>query len=369
MNLDLVVQTADPVHVQIERYLRGQIQRAALKPGARLPSSRELARKWDVDYKAVQRALKRMAADGLLERAPRRGTFVRAQTAKATVGILIGPSLLVPEHYFHRALAAALKKETGDRGWRSRLYDDLRNTNAKAVSVIIQQLIDDIRCPAEAGFKGLLWISVPPGRLKDEVLQARLPKVLLDEETIYFDIYDFTRKAVDYLAQRGCRHLFYFRSGALSGGKDTRDLDGFWDGASAHGLKVGQNSIHNLKRTEWAGRTTVESLGRDQMRALLDRWDQAGAWPDGLIVRDDVAMRGIGLALQERGAKIIAKLRIVCCASEEIQHLYAAPVVRYEFPLTEIARQMVALLWKSAAGDPLPPLPIVIRGKLADTCA
>lgn len=47
-----------------------------LKPGARVPSDRSLARRFDVSYMTARRAVNLLVGDGLLERRPRSGTFV-----------------------------------------------------------------------------------------------------------------------------------------------------------------------------------------------------------------------------------------------------------------------------------------------------
>src|SRR5690349_3158165 len=57
--------------------LRAQILEGQLLPGARLPTELELARTWQVSRGTVRQVLSALESEGLLDRAQRRGTFVR----------------------------------------------------------------------------------------------------------------------------------------------------------------------------------------------------------------------------------------------------------------------------------------------------
>lgn len=61
-------------HVQIREYLRRTI--AGLEPHAALPSERALVERFGVARMTVRQAVDALAAEGLLERVPGRGTFV-----------------------------------------------------------------------------------------------------------------------------------------------------------------------------------------------------------------------------------------------------------------------------------------------------
>ena len=93
MNLNLEIKTADPVHIQIEGFLRRKIETGELCDGYRLPPTRELAKRWHVDCTAIQRALTPLVAQGLIERQRGRGTFVGHAARRATIALLFGPSL------------------------------------------------------------------------------------------------------------------------------------------------------------------------------------------------------------------------------------------------------------------------------------
>ncbi|MDD5704748.1 MAG: winged helix-turn-helix domain-containing protein, partial [Kiritimatiellae bacterium] len=89
MTFAVKIETADPVHLQLERFLRKELREGRLAPGQRLPTTVELARIWHVDCTTVQRAITPLVAEGLVERRPRRGTFVTNTAARGKGQIAI----------------------------------------------------------------------------------------------------------------------------------------------------------------------------------------------------------------------------------------------------------------------------------------
>lgn len=65
-----------PLYHQIKEHLRRQIVRGRLRPGARVPSGRELERQYGVSSITIQQALRDLAVDGLVIRRRGKGTFV-----------------------------------------------------------------------------------------------------------------------------------------------------------------------------------------------------------------------------------------------------------------------------------------------------
>lgn len=68
--------TREPPYLQIVTELRQRMASGELPPGARLPSTRELARKWKVAIATAAHALKTLAHEGAVKAVPRVGTVV-----------------------------------------------------------------------------------------------------------------------------------------------------------------------------------------------------------------------------------------------------------------------------------------------------
>jgi GntR family transcriptional regulator/MocR family aminotransferase len=74
--IDVDRDAALPPFLQIARSLAADIQRGRLRPGDRLPGSRRLAESLHVHRNTVLAALAELTAEGWIETAPGRGTFV-----------------------------------------------------------------------------------------------------------------------------------------------------------------------------------------------------------------------------------------------------------------------------------------------------
>src|SRR4030081_3700823 len=70
---------AAPRYLQVKQYILEQISGGGLRAGARVPSENELVRELDVARMTANRALRELAADGVLVRGAGGGTFVAEQ--------------------------------------------------------------------------------------------------------------------------------------------------------------------------------------------------------------------------------------------------------------------------------------------------
>src|SRR5690348_8028031 len=65
-----------PIYLQIKESVRSLITQGTLRPGDRLPSTRQLAGKLGVNRMTVEAAFSQLEADGLISSHVGRGTFV-----------------------------------------------------------------------------------------------------------------------------------------------------------------------------------------------------------------------------------------------------------------------------------------------------
>jgi DNA-binding transcriptional regulator YhcF (GntR family) len=72
------VSRSEPLHQQVARNIRNEIEAGVLRDGQRLPSTRELAEEWGVSTFAINDAMAILIEDGLVESKPRVGRTVRA---------------------------------------------------------------------------------------------------------------------------------------------------------------------------------------------------------------------------------------------------------------------------------------------------
>lgn len=369
-NLQLRIDTADPAHVQISRNLERLISSGALKPGDRLPSNPRLAKKWGVSCTSVQRAMKRLMAAGRIERTPGRGTFVKARTEKALIGAMFGPSLTAEPSHFYRSLNRTLHAEAEKREWVLRTYDGFIGANGTTKpinSTVCRHFEADLH---QHSFSGLIEVQVYPGTDAGREARTVLPAARWgppSSSDAALDGRDFIKESVRFLAAQGRRRLCYVsftseRKGfpftqakdeAFAEVLDELRLPQFRsrpivlaDIPSTPERAIYENALHTMR--EWF------APGNEAQR------------PDGLVVDDDIGMRAVAMALLRLGVDVPGQLMVVTEANEDSQLHYGIPVVRYEISPREVACELLDILWKRIANEPLPELPILIQGKIRE---
>ncbi|HEY8266232.1 MAG TPA: GntR family transcriptional regulator, partial [Steroidobacteraceae bacterium] len=75
-------KNGQPLYQQLERLLKGAIERNVIGPNDALPPERDLASELDVSRITVRKAIDGLVAEGLLVRRQGSGTFVKARVEK-----------------------------------------------------------------------------------------------------------------------------------------------------------------------------------------------------------------------------------------------------------------------------------------------
>ncbi|MDD2708745.1 MAG: GntR family transcriptional regulator [Verrucomicrobiae bacterium] len=348
---------------QIERFLKNRILNGELAPATRLPPTSELARQWHVDSTAVCLAMTRLTQEGLIDRIPRRGTFVRLPTDKVMIGILVGSNLTAEVSHYPRALVEYLRVELAQRKdcrWTGRIYDSMYETSLYPQYQelpVYQNLTRDLK---NYCFKGTIqlhgslhdfditsWdIQLPTVRLATVVTEARADVTL--------DFFSFGQESVRYLASRQRRKIVYLRTldTAVDGDMDLEGIQ-----ATAQRMGLPGVETHFLEHVSHA---QFEEIAHQKTRRLIDQWAAQKSWPDALIISDDLAARGAAFALHEKSVRIPDKMLVVVMANQGINHYYGFPVIRCEFPIKTVAQSLIDILWKKMVGKAVPNHPVKI---------
>jgi GntR family transcriptional regulator len=80
----LVESSSVPMYRQLEALLREGIERGELQVGDRIPSEAQLCDRWGISRITTRQALAELERDGLLERVPGKGTFVKKPQGRVT---------------------------------------------------------------------------------------------------------------------------------------------------------------------------------------------------------------------------------------------------------------------------------------------
>jgi multiple sugar transport system substrate-binding protein len=148
IGVELDRRSAVPLMQQIIDQVRGQIERGELAPGDRLPTESELCAQLGVSRKPVRGALGQLQKMGVLERRPRRGTFVSATAARQIPVAPIPLTVIVPEGRWLDPLQRAAARRNADEPRRPVALDatlvDLARLRRDLIRAVAQGAAPDI---------------------------------------------------------------------------------------------------------------------------------------------------------------------------------------------------------------------------------
>ncbi len=352
------VSRAQGFEVQIREFARGLIISGQLASGARLPTTEELARLWNVGNVTVQNALAPLVKEGLLIRRPKAGTFVRQREAKLTcVGICNSATGYGASLYLH-ALHTALKEELAKLDIEMDVWLDPRpdpETSAPWMPLV--------KAAEYREFQALIVTGTNPRRFQ---WQQRLPvpTAFLSSgkhpNRVGTDLNQMVEVSLQALAAQGCRSVGVI----LPGNPECRDAAGGRSGwADVVERLLGKAGELGLAvRNEWLRFSTLaaddpaapsaEEFGYREFEQL---WQQRER-PAGLIVWPDTVVRGAILAMRERQVRVPAELKLVLGKNESVDLLCPMPATFVVFSERATARALIEQVQKQFRGEPCEPV-------------
>ena len=364
--LDFSTQIADPVPLQIERFLRGKIESGELAPGTRLPTTAELAAKWSVHVTSIQQALAPLVAQGLVERRRRHGTFVGNLRRKGTIGLVFGQSLSDETAHFRRAQLQTFRELARERRWTCRVYDGfnpLTGLDQEHRQDVVDQLEADL---CNHGFKGLVHIGLRYDVSVDLERRCGLPTVRMEDVSGY-DFEGFTGIAAVRLVDQGCRHLAFVLGdmGESAPGEKVAATEAMRAAVRETARSRGLAEPEEL-HVPWMGSASAtEAEVEARTEAAIAAWRAApGGLPDGWIVPDDIVMRGVATAFLRAGVRIPQDVRVIAEATDRVQLHYGVPVERCVFSVEGPVRDALDALWAGLVGGPAVEGPRLHPGRL-----
>ena len=356
----LRLQRSVALHVQIEKYLLDQIRRGALQIGDKLPSASDLAAQLDVHEVTVQKALRRLKVAGILHRTPRVGTFVRSSPQRAQIGIFFGPNLSEESSHFYRAVSRSLEALTHHRKQKCRIYDNLNaaaNETELAALPSYQHYLAD---RGNSGFRGMILIGCDV-KWVDFFKKSPYPPCVAGSDgggpgtDVCFDRSETIYDGVSYFASRGKRRLLYLRTMSVQ-----VDMEGLGRALEDHhfdDVQIEHLAMHKENHYQ-------EAVAYERVCALAKQWNKSGKFPDSILVSDDIAMRGIALALVRHRIMVPEVVEVLACTNEGITHHYGLPITKYEVSPRQFASKLFDVLCAHMDGAPASKLPCKIKGRI-----
>ena len=350
----LVPNTHSTLQEQVRRHLRQQIVSSGkLQTGQQIPTMRELAKQCRTNVQTIHQAITALVREGLLTSVPGVGTFVSKPEAKLTrMGLVYAQQIFAPGgsefvHSIHTQLQELLEAQGVEVSiWvdarpvaeQNKPWDVLRDAAAerKIQGMIVPQLT----------LERLAWMEKLPIPSAYLFSQSLLPN------TVHLDLPQFIDLSLERLVSQGCRSvgMIYPRAVDTPGPAKLQDrvsalVERFVDRATDLGLKV---------RNEWV-RLPKEKVEFGSHKAFgyqefHDLWAQPQR-PEGMVVFDDVVMRGVITAVLEARIDVPRELKIVSAKIKYVELFSPFPISHVVLDEREIAKVLIELVQAQFRGD------------------
>ena len=119
--------TSRPLQIQIADHLARRIISGELPDGARLPSTLELAEIYHVTPVTIHKSLQHLVQRQLIERMPRRGTFVRSRERVNVIGLAFGKNPFLHQSLLYSQLLDQFQQQTPERDLNLKVYFDFQS--------------------------------------------------------------------------------------------------------------------------------------------------------------------------------------------------------------------------------------------------
>lgn len=333
--------------------LQKDIEAGKYAVGAKLPSERSLAKQINASHLTVRQGIDILVRMGLVRRELGSGTYVNSTKSDPIIAIIFGPSLVEESAHYYRALRATLESEIAKTPYTFRSYDGFNRTDAGAPehSLPYQQLLRDTR---NHPVKGFIQISLTDSRWNDLKPMKGVPRAThgsVDRDVLY-DHSLFGRDSMELCVKNKRRYIAYLRNLI----DPQEDLGGLGDAAKKYNV-----AMPEIIPLEEDGQP-LDLLAHDKIEQMAEIWRKKRRWPDALIVSDDIATRGVAIALIKAGIHVPSDMLVITLANEGIDHHYGIDVHRHALPSAEVARKLLLVLENRMKGKKV-DVPQLVRGR------
>ncbi len=314
-----------PLQQQIADHLARRIVTGELPDKSRLPSTLQLAAFYQVTPVTIHKSLQTLVQRQLIERHPRRGTFVRSKERVNVIALVFGNNPFRSQSPLYSLLLDEFQKQAWEQDFNLKVYLDFDSG-----SRTLYDLEQDI-----AGGEVKAVISCN----RTEALTAFIAERpgVLSCEPVHIDFQHSIRTGVEYLIGRGYRRITVVSM--LPEELRYANFREQFECERRGMLDAIAGSDAKAEIIRWGSR---DIDGYEKGKALLAAPRKR---PDAILVHHDVLCRGLLIAILEAGLKIPRDIAVVthhnkgCDFASPIQ-LTALEVVDPE----QIARATLATL-------------------------
>lgn len=299
---------------------------------------------WKAPEPTIHSALVPLVKEGLLERTPKVGTFVRKREERlAKVGIYVNSDLWrTPAFAFGRALCNELHKQLDGADMAESVWVDPRPRAEQG-----QSWDELVRAAAERRIQVLIVPGVGLPQLA-WLEKLGVPVVYLTSANIRnrvaMDMRQWAGEAMQILAGQGCRRVGAICSVKLppeDSAEHPHHYHQFFEALESSASRLGLEF-----RPEWLmrpmkdfvdGTMDIPRFGFESMQAL---WRQSER-PEGIVVYDDVAASGVLMAVMREQIRVPEDLKLVLHRNAEVGLFCPVPAAFMDLHVAEVAAALI----------------------------
>lgn len=350
-------QIGIPKYKQILLKLRRSISEGEYKPGDRMPSEADFGARFAVSRLTIQRVLKELQLEGLVERKVGSGTFVKPRSDEGKLFGLLIPGLGETEIF--EPICQGIAK-AGRRGGHALLWGDAGQGITEQEGQALITCADYVA----RGVAGVFFAPIEGVEGKDRLNQAivelldsaKIPVVLLDRcieaypRRSRFDLVGIDNRRAGhlvtaYLRAQGARAPVFLARPFTAPTVDAR-IQGFFD------------ALDSIEKP-WDRAVRCDPADVDAVREVIFRLR-----PDGFVCANDITAAHLMHSLEELGHSVPEEVRIVGIDDVRYAKVLRVPLTTLKQPCREIGETAVEVMLSRIARPDMPARDILIACEL-----
>jgi DNA-binding LacI/PurR family transcriptional regulator/DNA-binding transcriptional regulator YhcF (GntR family) len=333
------------LHDQIAEVLRKEIlSKTTNGESRRLEPEAVLAKRFSVSIVTLRNALLRLELEGLIERTPGRGTYIKDTAPKHKpkpkhVAIATGLDVFKPRvSYYYLGLVQQLRHVFAQRSIRTSLYVrpsfSVQDGPFGNIAELLEAVEEDSVCAvAVIGF-------LTNADMNAIFIKHQIP-VVGENEHFPFSVdsnwKDIGRDGAHYLIENGRRKLAFIGRFDHERGKESYPTmpGGFRTELEKHGIPVHE---------EWLRCDLTDESDAAGSRQFHELWKSRDEKPDGLVVADDMLFEDAAMAIQELRINVPKELMVAAHNNKGSRMRIPFPAALIQFDPAAQAKAMAEII-------------------------
>ena len=343
-----ILKRQNTLYQQVALYFEKEIREGRLPTGAKLPTTMELSKQFEVNPETIQLGLKILMNQGLICRAPKRGTFVMDICEEKTLGIVFPVELYSDlDAAFFPVLFSHLTRYAVAQGWKTRFFATSLNDKA---DIAFYELRKAINAGELAGIAVVGRPSAIIDYLNNECPIPILHHLQIDRKAMIFlaleRLLKETRSRIDI--------YFAVHDEQLNGTGQTEADAIINEYCDKFNCSRSLFHLHILPGHHSKGYQIFKEL-----------WTK-GERPEAVVVTSDAIFRGIWYAIMELHIAVPDELKIITHVNKGLVPMTHIPLTCLEVSPQEIAEKSFNAFCRTLNGEKIPKtlvVPHLIEGK------